>query len=427
MVSVTNVRELATDSAPTKEAGTTGMQSRRDFLTSAAVALAFGGRVDPLGGFRVGTDGTSQRMVVVIFDGFGLDYFENSTVPTLRLWQKEGLYKRVKGVMPSVTNANNTSICCGAFPQVHGITGNSYLDTGTGHEEYMEDGNLLLAPTLFERAGKRGVSSALLSSKKKTISLLSKGTSIAVTAEEPPAEWVDRLGPAPPIYSREINYWLLRAAIHLLKNRPAIGCLYVHTTDYPMHTWAPSTKESQEHVNTIDDLLGQACAAAPDAAFLLTADHGMNQKRKCYDLEKVLADKALPIQLCISAERDRYVKHHRGFGGAAWVYLKNADERGEVIAALSALPGVESVLTREETASRYSLYASRIGDICVFGDKHTVFGELEQMSTDLPGGYRSHGSTSELSIPIFAYNAKGLPPESYFEHNLDLTRWLYGA
>jgi len=45
----------------------------------------------------------------------------------------------------------------------------------------------------------------------------------------------------------------------------------------------------------------------------------------------------------------------------------------------------------------------------------------------LPDSYRSHGSTSELDIPLFAYNAKGLPPESYFEHNLDLTRWLYRA
>jgi phosphonoacetate hydrolase len=403
------------------------MRSRRDFLTSAAAALACSSGVKPLYGFQ-GASGTgSQRIVVVMFDGFGLDYFENSSAPTLRRWQKDGLYKRVKGVMPTVTNANNASICCGAFPRVHGITGNSYLDTATGHEEYMEAANLLQAPTLFEHAAKRGVNSALLSSKKKTISLLSKGTSLALTPEEPPAEWVKRLGPAPPIYSREINYWLMRAAIYVLKNRPEIGCLYVHTTDYPMHTWAPAAKESQEHVKTIDDLLGQACVAAPDAAFLLTADHGMNYKRKCYDLDKTLAGMALPIRISISAERDRYLQHHRGFGGAAWVYLNNVADSDKVIRALSSLPGVESVLTRETAASRYSLYSSRIGDICVFGDRDTVFGELDQTSTDLPDTYRSHGSTSELGIPLFAYNAKRLPPASYFEHNLDLTRWLYRA
>lgn len=401
------------------------MQSRRDFLTLAAGALAYGSGIKPSFNSLGASDAKLQRTVVVMFDGFGVDYFENSTVPTLRRWQKDGLYKRVKGVMPSVTNANNASICCGAYPQVHGITGNSYLDMVSGHEEYMEAANLLLAPTLFEHAAKRGVSSALLSSKKKTISLLSRGASLSMTAEEAPAEWVDLLGPAPPIYSREINYWLVRAAIFILKNWPKIGCLYVHTTDYPMHTWAPTAKESQDHVQGIDDLLGQACAAAPDAAFLLTADHGLNHKRKCYDLEKVLAAKNIPIRMAISAERDKYVKHHRGFGGTSWVYLKSAADRDKVMAALSSLPGVESVLTREEAASRYSQYPSRIGDVCVFGDKDTVFGELEQPSEDLPDTYRSHGSTSELDVPLFAYNAKGLPPDTYFEHNLDLTRWLY--
>jgi phosphonoacetate hydrolase len=142
--------------------------------------------------------------------------------------------------------------------------------------------------------------------------------------------------------------------------------------------WAPAAKESQEHVKTIDDLLGQACAAAPDAAFLLTADHGMNHKRKCYDLDKTLVGMDLPIRISISAERDRYLQHHRGFGGAAWLYLNNAADSYKVIRALSSLPGVESVMTREAAASRYSLYSSRIGDICVFGDRDTVFGELDQ-------------------------------------------------
>src|SRR5947208_4479474 len=111
------------------------MRSRRNFLTSTAAALACSGKL-----LRGQT--RPQRTVVVMFDGFGHDYFENSSAPTLRRWKKDGFFKRVKGVMPSVTNANNASICCGAFPRVHGITGNSYLDTRTGREEYMEAGNL---------------------------------------------------------------------------------------------------------------------------------------------------------------------------------------------------------------------------------------------------------------------------------------------
>ena len=401
------------------------MQSRRDFLTSATAALAYSSGVKPLRALQGSSHRGLQRTVVVMFDGFGLDYLAQSDMPTLRRWQRDGLYKQVKGMMPSVTNANNSSICCGVFPKEHGITGNSYFDPGTGHEEYMETADLLMAPTLFEHAAKLGVSSALVSSKKKTISLLSRGATISLTPEEAPAEWVDRLGPAPAIYSREINYWTVRAAIHILKHRPEIQCLYVHTTDYPMHTWAPDAPESKEHLKTIDTLLGEACEATPDAAFLLTADHGMNHKTHAYDLDKTLAASGIPIRISISAERDRYVKHHLGLGGTAWVYLNHSEDKEKVKKALLELAGVESVLTREEAISKFGLYGPRIGDLCVFGDRNTVFGELEQASSELPSTYRSHGSLHELDIPLFVFNAAGAPPSSYFKHNVDLTRWLY--
>ncbi len=401
------------------------MRSRRDFLTSAAAALAYSSGVKPLRAFQGSSHGRSQRRVVVMFDGFGLDYLEQSDMPTLRRWQREGLYKQVKGVMPSVTNANNSSICCGVFPRDHGITGNSYFDPSTGHEEYMETADLLMAPTLFEHAARLGVSSALLSSKKKTISLLSRGAAISVTPEEPSAEWVDRLGPAPPIYSREINYWTIRAAIYILKHQPEIRCIYVHTTDYPMHTWAPDAPESKEHLKMIDTLLGEAYEAAPDTAFLLTADHGMNHKTHAYDLDKTLAASGSPIRISISAERDRYIKHHLGLGGAAWVYLNHPDDKKKIVEALLRLTGVESVLTREQAVSEFRLYGPRVGDLCVFGDRNTVFGEMEQASRELPSNYRSHGSMHELDIPLLVFNAAGMPSEAYFKHNLDLTRWLY--
>jgi phosphonoacetate hydrolase len=401
------------------------MQSRRGFLTSAAAALAYCVGVRPVRALKSAGPVRSQRTVVIMYDGFGLDYLEQSDAPTLRRWQREGLYKQVKGMVPAVTNANNSSICCGVSPKEHGITGNSYFDLQTGREEYMETADLLMAPTLFEHAARQGVSSALVSSKKKTVSLLSRGTTIALTPEEAPAEWVAKLGPAPPVYSREINYWTFRAAIDILKHRPEVQCLYVHTTDYPMHAWAPEAPESKEHVKTIDTLLAEACAAAPDAAFLLTADHGMNHKTRAFDLDKTLAAAGAPIRISISAERDRYVKHHLGLGGAAWIYLNQPEDMRKVTDALRGLSGVESVYTREEAVTKFELYGPRIGDLCVFGDRDTVFGEMEQANTELPSNYRSHGSMHELDIPLFVYNAAGVPTASHFKHNRDLTSWLY--
>jgi phosphonoacetate hydrolase len=401
------------------------LPSRRTVLKYGAAAAASAALESVSKG--QGKPGSLQRTVVIMFDGFGLDYLAESKMPVLGQWKRDGLYKPVTGLMPSVTNINNASICCGVWPEEHGIVGNSYFDERRSEVDYMESPQLLLAPTLFERAARQGVKSALLSSKAKTITFLLRGAEIVLTAENPTPEWVQKLGPAPSIYSSEINYWLLRAAIDILRNRPDIGCLYVHTTDYPMHMWPPEARESKEHLQRLDDLFGQAMTAAPDAAFLVTADHGMNAKTRCYDLEKVCARRGVPLRKAFSAGRDRYVKHNRGCSGAAYVYLKNPQDAGRVREILSGVKGCERVLARAVAAREYKLMASRIGDLVVWGDKDTVFGEMDMEQENFSSGLRSHGSEHELNIPLFVYHAKNSPSSDYFHHNLDLARWLYRA
>jgi len=386
------------------------MMTRRTFMLGAVGQIA---RPRP------------QRVVVIMCDGLGLDYLAAGTMPTLDRWRKTGIYKAVRGVMPSVTNANNASICCGAWPDVHGITGNSYWDERSGREEYMEDGGLLRAPTMFERAARYDVKSALLSSKKKTTTLLARGADSVLAAESPGAEWVARLGKAPDIYSREINYWLLGAAVDLLKRRRDLGLLYIHTTDYPMHTWPPEAKESKEHLARLDALMSEAVAAAPDAAFLLTADHGMHHKSRCWDLAKVCRNRGVPVRAAISAERDRYLVHHHGFGGTSWVYLEHEKDADRVAGVLSQLSGVEQVLSRADAARTYRLMPNRIGQLAVFGDQDTVFGDLDGEMEQLPASYRSHGSRHEVEVPLVAYNAERLPAPDFFENNFDVARWLY--
>lgn len=366
-----------------------------------------------------------QRVVVLMFDGFGIDYWRRSPIPVLHGWAKSGIFRQTTGVMPSVTNANNASICCGCWPYEHGITGNSYLDEATGQEEYMENSKLLLAPTLFEHAAKNGVKSALLSSKRKTTALLDRGVDFTLTPEAPVREWTELLGPAPDIYSSAVNHWLLRAAVHVLKTRPDIGCLYIHTTDYPMHTWSPDEAESKDHLTKLDALIGEAAAAAPDAAFLMTADHGLNHKKECWDLARACATRGTPIRIAISAERDKYLKHHRGFGGTAWVYLKSPQDETRVAETIMKLRGVHRVLTRAEARQQFKLLPSRIGDLVVTGGAYTVFGELDREHEILPTSYRSHGSAAETQIPLLVHNATEAPAWDYFQSNLDLARWLY--
>ena len=393
--------------------------NRREFLGSGALLLGAPGFAQRTAQRK------PQRVVIVMFDGFGLEYMDQSHMPLLSQWRERGLFRRVKSTMPSVTNANNASICCGVLPDQHGITGNSYFDERIGREEYMETADLLLSPTLFQRAEKQGVKSALLSCKKKTTTLLPAGADLVLSAETPTEDWVRRLGPAPDIYSREINYWLMTAAIDLLKTRPDLGCLYIHTTDYPMHTWPPEAKESKEHLAQLDRLFGEAAAAAPDAAFLLTADHGMNRKTLCWDLEKACAARGTPIRIAISVERDKYPKHHRGHGGVSWVYCNRSTDIDAVATTLSGLKGVEAILTRSAASSRYHLMPSRIGDLVVLGDRETVFGDLESESEPLPPEYRSHGSLHEMDVPLIIHNAQArLTPEE-FRYNWQLARWLY--
>jgi phosphonoacetate hydrolase len=366
-----------------------------------------------------------QRTVVIMFDGLGVDYLAHSKMPVLEQWKRAGLYKPVRGLMPSVTNTNNASICCGVWPEAHGITGNTYFDEQRGVEDYTESPDLLLAPTLFERAGRQGVKSALISSKAKTITFLLRGAEIVLTGENPTPDWIQKIGPAESIYSREINYWVMAAAIDVLKHRPDIGCVYIHTTDYPMHTWAPEAPESKEHLARMDDLIGQAMHAAPDAAFLITADHGMNAKTLCWDLEKVCEHRGVPLRKAFSVGRDRYVKQHRGCSGGAYVYLKDPKDDERVREIILGLRGVERVIARDTAARDYKLLKSRIGDLVVWGDKSTVFGEMDMEREDFPSGLRSHGSLHELDIPLFVYNAKGAPSADFFTHNLDLARWVY--
>jgi phosphonoacetate hydrolase len=371
---------------------------------------------------------TRPRTLVAMIDGLDARYLERGDLPLLSAFGAKGTHETVSAVLPTVTNANNVSIACAAFPEEHGITGNSYLDEATGGAEYMEDGGSILIPTLFQRARARGAGSALLTAKVKTINLLGAGATVAVAAERPAPELVARYGEPPEIYSAEINHWLWRVAIDMLETRPELELVYVHTTDFPMHAWRPEDPRSVTHLDQLDRLIDAAVDVSPDIALYATADHGMNDKARCWDLAQACAARGTPVRFALSAERDRYVRHHRTFGGTAWVWLRSAADAPAVTATIESLPGIESVLPRAEAARTHRLLPDRIGDLAVLGDVSTVFGELTTgESEDLEDGYRSHGSLHESTVPLVTYNTHLPEPPAGRSSNADLLRSLREA
>jgi phosphonoacetate hydrolase len=365
------------------------------------------------------------RTLVVMMDGFGPEYLQASDMPNLKMMVSRGFSKTVRACLPTVTNVNNASICTGTWPAFHGITANSYFDLETRQEHYMDRAEMLLAPTLFERAAKAGRRSALLTAKVKTIRLLNAGADVVVAAEAPDEEWRARLGNAPDIYSPDINYWVFEAALQLITTDPDLTVLYCHTTDYPMHMSDHTGELSQRHLAEVDRWLGRLVDACPELELYLTADHGMSFKRRCYDLNRLLAEKGCPIYFAMSAERDPYVKHHRTFGGSAYVWLNDAQDFLRVMDALRRLDGVEEVYGRSDAAARFHLHPDRIGDLFVLGDRDTVFGPLDRAVEDLPPTFRTHGSLHEADVPLVIY---GSPVDHArwheYTHNLHLTNSL---
>ena len=354
------------------------------------------------------TDRTAPLRLIFMIDGLGWDYLDSGAAPFLaKLFDEGGTV--VDALWPTVTNVNNAAIACGAPPAVTGITGNSILDPDSGEDRYMDSAQMLNTPTLLQTWSAAGRRCGLLSVKGKTGRLLGSGLDYVVSSDQVPPEIAAAIGPPPHIYTSAVNIWLVRCLEWLLAHRRDLDTFYVHTTDYPMHMWAPDEAGSREHLGQLDAAIRAVAEAAPDAEVLLTADHGMNAKTRALDLGRILAARGTTGARALSIEKDGYVGHHRDLGGGAWVWAGEA-QRDRAAEILASLDGVEEVLPRDEAAARFLLDPTRMGDLAVLADRRSVFGDLAAETEDLPPGYRSHGSAYERTVPLLRWNIRDPRP-----------------
>jgi phosphonoacetate hydrolase len=363
-----------------------------------------------------------QSVVVVCVDGCEPDYLGQAVagghMPWLKRVLAQGTGLVADCVVPTFTNPNNLSIVTGAPPNVHGICGNFLYDSASGTEVMMNDPKWLRAPTLLAALSHAGKSVAIVTAKDKLRQLLGHGMKGGICFSSEKADQVtasdngidDVLSlvnmPVPSVYSAELSEFVFAAGVALMRTRRP-DVMYLSTTDYIQHKHAPGTDGANQFYAMMDRYLGELDAMG--CVIALTADHGMNAKVGMDGQPQVIylqdwfddwlgagsARVILPIT-------DPYVVHHGALGSFATVYLPESTTAEQACTRLAQVPGLESVLTREQAAARFELPADRIGDLVVVSERFTVLG-TSQSRHDLSGldaPLRSHGGVSEQKVPL---------------------------
>ena len=196
-----------------------------------------------------------QPVVVVCVDGCEPDYLGQAVAGGHMPWMKkvlaEGTGLQADCVVPSFTNPNNLSIVTGAPPSVHGICGNYLYDSANNVEVMMNDPKWLRAPSLLAALSDAGCKMAVVTAKDKLRQLLGhnmKGICFsaekadkATVAEHGIEDVLQKVGkPLPSVYSADLSEFVFAAGVWLMKNqRPDV--MYLSTTDYIQHKFAPGT------------------------------------------------------------------------------------------------------------------------------------------------------------------------------------------
>jgi phosphonoacetate hydrolase len=379
-------------------------------------------------------------LVVVCVDGCEPEYVNQAIaagrVPFLASLRDRGTCLTADCVVPSFTNPNNLSIVTGVPPSVHGICGNYFWDRDAGAEVMMNDPKYLRAPTILAALADAGRKVAVVTAKDKLRALLGhRMTGICFSSEKAAeatraANGIDGV-PAlvgmdvPSVYSAALSEFVFAAGVKLMqRERPDV--MYLSTTDYVQHKAAPGTAVANDFYAMMDGYL--ASLDAMGATIVVTADHGMNAKTDAFGRPNIVfLQDVLDRRFGAGSTRvilpitDPYVVHHGALGSFATVYLSGPASLAGTTAAIAALPGIESVLSRADACARFELPEDRVGDLVVVSERLTVLGTSRDRH-DLSGldvPLRSHGGVSEQQVPLIANRAAPALPAGRRWRNFD--------
>jgi len=377
----------------------------------------------------------SRRHLLVVVDGLRPDYVTLDVMPRLTALGRRGVvFNQHHAVYPSVTRVNASSIATGAYPETHGLLGNSvyfprvdplrFLDTANRQALARiaeTEGRLLTAPTLGEVLQAAGHRMLVVSSGSGGSAVLNNPTiaggavlhpdfalpeglraNLKVLGDPPPGD-----GPTPPARDRYAVDAFLK--VGLPRVAPSVTVLWLGALDSTAHAKGvgePHTVDVLRHVDgeigRVEDAL--AAAGLREAWNIwVTSDHGFSTHTGAIDVAALLKPFARPLP----DGTPRVVAS----GGA--IYVRDRDEAtvAAIVRALQQTPGVGAIFT---PAAQRGSFDGHVPGTLSFDVAHWDHDRSAQVLfspdwTDTPnahglrgsvsaGGIAGHGSSSPWDI-----------------------------
>jgi arylsulfatase A-like enzyme len=373
-----------------------------------------------------------RLQLLVVLDGLRPDYVTAELMPNLhRLAEKGVRFERHHSVFPTVTRVNAASLVTGAYPESHGLLGNTVyspeVDAGAGlstssRENLVRmqaaEGRLLDAPdlgSLFADAGKRVLAvssgspgSAWLLNHHVQGGLLHTDFSLPPELEPIVAQ---RLGEVPP--DATPNTARNRRAVDLLLDvglpeiAPQLAILWLSDPDHTAHGSGIGSSEAQESLRLVDAELGRLLDELARRGYELnvfvTSDHGFSTHTAGFEVVDEIVARFAASDAGGTPDLLRV-------GHAIYDLAHDDDRLAELVSALQLSPGIGAIFTAgdgDEPAGSYPGTLSfgaarwqhaRSGAILLSADWSDEANELGWAGSSTAGGTAGHGSSGRWDI-----------------------------
>ena len=104
------------------------------------ITACVAGPTGPIVDFHSSTD--QQRHLLIVLDGLRPDYVTPELMPNLHALGERGVvFGNHHAVFPTVTRVNAASISTGAYPETHGLLGNSEYFPAVDESQFLDTGD----------------------------------------------------------------------------------------------------------------------------------------------------------------------------------------------------------------------------------------------------------------------------------------------